>query len=444
MSIPLDSLYDYIEKTANKVYGDVVIYRFWPHGSKNIENLVTSQYRPWIEEITRPHVVCNDQEPLNFDFYRGLVPKNDNWFKLLEQFDCLDKNVNLDIYSSIFNKKILLHSEKQSQDVEKYQNYNFIPVYYWSHALISLDWFRYAKHVEQNKKSIQTFLIYNRAWTGTREYRIKFADLLVDANLTKHCKTSFNPNDADNHYRQHVFQNSEWVPINDLEKHFEINNTTSAYSANFDLHDYENTDIEVVLETLFDQHKIHLTEKTLRPLACGQPFIMASTPGSLQYIKDYGFQTFDLIWDESYDQIVDPQQRLEKIISLMKTISAWDSKTREAKLQQARQIALQNKKHFFSQEFFDLIVNELENNLKTGLVELENTNNSSKFIANRIKMSKHLPLKNIITANVGNPSLEKLPTNHVRLSNYKTRSQVMKALQMARQYYVRSLNTQQK
>ena len=40
MSIPLDRLYHYIHDVAEQVRGDyVLIYRFWPHGSKNIEDL---------------------------------------------------------------------------------------------------------------------------------------------------------------------------------------------------------------------------------------------------------------------------------------------------------------------------------------------------------------------------------------------------------------------
>ena len=40
MSIPLDRLYHFIDQTARKIYGEpVLIYRFWPHGSKNIDNL---------------------------------------------------------------------------------------------------------------------------------------------------------------------------------------------------------------------------------------------------------------------------------------------------------------------------------------------------------------------------------------------------------------------
>jgi hypothetical protein len=40
MSIPLDRLYHYIENVAQEIYNDrIIIYRFYPHGSKNINDL---------------------------------------------------------------------------------------------------------------------------------------------------------------------------------------------------------------------------------------------------------------------------------------------------------------------------------------------------------------------------------------------------------------------
>jgi hypothetical protein len=69
-----------------------------------------------------------------------------------------------------------------------------------------------------------------------------------------------------------------------------------------------------VLETLFDDHRWHLTEKSLRPIACGKPFVLMATPGSLQYLRQYGFKTFDGLIDETYDSIQNPKQRLQAVL----------------------------------------------------------------------------------------------------------------------------------
>ena len=39
MSIPLDKLYHYLQDIINE---DIIIYRWFPHGSRNLENL-----KPW-------------------------------------------------------------------------------------------------------------------------------------------------------------------------------------------------------------------------------------------------------------------------------------------------------------------------------------------------------------------------------------------------------------
>jgi uncharacterized protein YeaO (DUF488 family) len=70
MSIPLERLYHYIEDVASTIYGDrVLIYRFWPHGSKNINDLnLLSDCNNWTELVKLPEIYCNDQEPLNWQY----------------------------------------------------------------------------------------------------------------------------------------------------------------------------------------------------------------------------------------------------------------------------------------------------------------------------------------------------------------------------------------
>jgi len=389
MNIPLNRLYHFINNVANEIYGDcVLIYRFWPHGSKNIENL--NPLDPtlcWVDRKISPMIWCNDQEPLNYEFYVGqtqnFVDNNNKLTLLLKSFN-LDRTIkNLNYQENIFEKNLLLHSEKQSPNLKKYQLDNeLIPVYYWSHAVIARDWFRYAKHETFQKCTKKTFLIYNRSWSGTREYRLRFSDLLIERNLIDQCQTNNNPVDTDLniHYTDHKFNNPTWKPTNILENFLLPTTADATSSADFNTADYNATDIEVVLETLFDDDRLHLTEKSLRPIACGQPFILASTCGSLEYLRGYGFKTFDTIWDESYDQIANPEERLTAILNLMQQISTWDESIKKNKLAQAQEVADYNQQWFFSQNFFDLVINELKTNLKLAFEELDQCNNYKPWI----------------------------------------------------------------
>jgi len=129
------------------------------------------------------------------------------------------------------------------------------------------------------------------------------------------------------------------------------------------------------LETLFDDDRLQLTEKSLRPIAVGQPFILVGTQGSLEYLRSYGFKTFSSVWDESYDLVEDPAERLIQIAELMKYISTWLPHQRERNMAEAQAIADYNRQHFFSQEFFNQVTNELKINLTSAFAELKDPNN---------------------------------------------------------------------
>jgi hypothetical protein len=381
MSIPLDRLYHYIESVANEVYGDTIIYHFWPHGSKNINDLIPFNDPAEIDMLTKPQIFCYDQEPLNFDLYRHYshysVPDdvhNNNTKQLFRQN--LRKNM-----LNIFDKSVLIHSEKKSVELDKYVNTGFLPVYYWSHALIALDWFRYAKHIKKKSNTEKiNFLVYNRSWTGSREYRLKLSDMLIDHNLVHHCKTSVQFVDNECYYLDYVYKNISWRPNNQLENYFIENTTTPCYSADFNENDYQDTYCEVVLETLFDDCRLHLTEKILRPIAMGHPFLLCATAGSLQYLRDYGFKTFNSVINEDYDLISDPVDRLGAVIETMKTITNWPTNKKQQKFLEMQQIAEFNKNYFFSKKFFNLIQEELKTNLKNSIIQLVESNTFDRCI----------------------------------------------------------------
>ena len=73
MSIPLDRLYHYIDNIAKEITDNIIIYRFYPHGSKKLEDL-TMLARPvtWGELALNISLYCNDQEPLNYKLYQNI------------------------------------------------------------------------------------------------------------------------------------------------------------------------------------------------------------------------------------------------------------------------------------------------------------------------------------------------------------------------------------
>ena len=89
---------------------------------------------------------------------------------------------------------------------------------------------------------------------------------------------------------------------------------------------YQNSLVHITAESYFFERKIHLTEKTYKPIAYKQPFIMLSSPGSLKHLKDLGFKTFSDFWDESYDACLDHDERFKMILNVVETIANWPLK----------------------------------------------------------------------------------------------------------------------
>jgi hypothetical protein len=436
MSIPLDRLYHYIESIARDVReSNVIIYRFYPHGSKNVDDLDYMKPYKWADSAGSPHMYCNDQEPLDFEYYeknkRTTYHQPQALVDLLETHKIPFVPYNFSRSNSIYDKNLLLHSEQRSENVDKYSKSQFIPIYYWAHAVIAQDWFRYAEHVTQKKNVKKTFLVYNRAWSGTREYRLGFADRLIIAGLIDSTMMRVSPVDStvDKHYDLHQFEHAHWRPHNVIEKYFPLCEAQSHYSADFDQEDYESTDIEVVLETLFDDLRLHLTEKTLRPIAMGQPFILAGTYDSLKYLRGYGFKTFSDCWDESYDMMSDSIERMNKIVQIMGDIVSMPSDKKANMLTRAQDIADYNKKHFFSKEFQKIVENELVNNLTQAFVELEATNTSSIWFTRRKQIAQITELKQMLTGQI--PGV----INHTL-----DRKEIASIVSKARQYYLRTLS----
>jgi hypothetical protein len=397
MSIPLDRLYNFLSDICNR--NDLIIYGFFPYGSRKLEDIKMLQdiqnkdwmAKDWVARMTVPSLIFHDQEPLCFDLYTEEKIKDyvDTHFRYSESQNekHLIANLHLRVCISrplgVYDQVLLCHSEKHSKDLDLYQHNGFIGVYYWSHALIARDWFRFAKLdpmlIPNFDNIVHDFLIYSRAWSGTREYRLTLAEMLADNNLISCCETSFSEFDQQSHYTKHTFANPDLaINRNDLHKIYRANTHDSSSSADYNSQDYRLCAIEVVLETLFDDSRHHLTEKILRPIACGRPFMLASTAGSLQYLRQYGFQTFHGLIDESYDLITDPHMRLTAIVQEMKRINDLDYKPKRLLWTELYKIAEHNKKLFFSVDWQNNIIKEFKQNFESAMSQLTATGKYQK------------------------------------------------------------------
>ena len=127
---------------------------------------------------------------------------------------------------------------------------------------------------------------------------------------------------------------------------------------------YLDSYFNIVTETCFEAGQIFLTEKIIKPLLGLQPFLVVSSPNYLKKLKELGFKTFDMLWDESYDTILDNEDRLIKIFDLITEISEWSLEECEKKYKSVLDICIYNKKHlqtFWEVDEFSKILNSIEN-----------------------------------------------------------------------------------
>lgn len=90
---------------------------------------------------------------------------------------------------------------------------------------------------------------------------------------------------------------------------------------------FENSYCNFVVETYFSiglnsESPTALSEKVIKPICHNQFFIIIGPPHSLKELKKLGYKTFDRLIDESYDEIVDPEERMNAVIDLCSKIAA--------------------------------------------------------------------------------------------------------------------------
>jgi hypothetical protein len=127
--------------------------------------------------------------------------------------------------------------------------------------------------------------------------------------------------------------------------------------------------LHVVTETCFWDERTHLTEKIFKPIVARQPFVLLGCVNNLQYLRSYGFKTFDLWWDESYDKIVDPILRLQAITDIIDEICKLSLRDLEAMLREMSYVLQHNYELFYSKEFIQNAWDELTTNIRAALVQ---------------------------------------------------------------------------
>lgn len=292
-------------------------------------------------------------EPIRFEY--------DRYFWNHKHFDKTPHKNGLDLFPN--DEVYIIHSEQNSADIKLIQDNidcDIKFVHWFSHGyLCSKHWYNLQSPSAWDvlKPINSHFVCMNRIYSDNKTWRLQ---LLNKLDLSKGVYSLL----------EHCPQSGE-TPNQVL-----TNNTVKPYS--FDWHGNDSGFVEVekytpintsflhvVNETLYNERKQHLTEKTFKPIVLMQPFVLAAPPGCLAYLKSYGFKTFDKWWDESYDTIEDDEQRLCAIADVVDGICKL-SIDQLYDLQKEMSAALLHNRHLFYNGFGDKCYQELINQLSPG------------------------------------------------------------------------------
>ncbi len=344
-----------------------------PFGATQIENLESINISGH-----GPLLFCFDQEPIIPNFNRALFDHVKNY---------VDDSGNP-------RPTILLNTEKDSQAKNfMLEQYGFNDCYYFFHAFAAIDWYRGYQYCTDLTKITQRrinkkFITFNRITGGARMYRSLLIAELAKNNLLDLGHVSFSHICPEyGHYSQFLTDDNYIYQFNpgylnniksvldsinfplriDNKKLDYIPNNSQTISA---IPECMESFVHLVTETCFFERKLHLTEKIFKPIVCKQPFLLLGCANNLQYLKTYGFRTFNQWWDENYDVIQDPITRLEAIIKILKEICTYSNKDLEDMLFEMQTVLEHNYNWFYSKEFLDLVWKELTSNLQQSFLQL--------------------------------------------------------------------------
>lgn len=137
------------------------------------------------------------------------------------------------------------------------------------------------------------------------------------------------------------------------KKHFlepTLKKSTSAYSLSFHQDLSTKVCFEIVSETDIND-TLFMTEKTLKPILNKTPFLLNGSCLTLYQLKKLGFQTYDLLFDESYDREPIFYDRIIGMFDNVKRLCSASLEDCYKKLGVVKEVCDYNYNHFLSHDW---------------------------------------------------------------------------------------------
>ena len=220
--------------------------------------------------------------------------------------------------------------------------------YLW-HGQQSWFWFYMViKHIKNNlsfdhSNKKYDFLYLNKQ---PRSHRVKLYKKLIENKVLNNSLYSFtdheNPVKLDSRYELPWIASEQRYPI---------------YGFDQDIYEkpYNETGCSIVSETNDNDTDVFMTEKIWKPIIAGQIFIVHGNYQYLKKLRELGFKTFESVFDESYDDIQDPDKRIDALAELIQKlkVSDWNKIYK-----QTEEIREHNRKTFWTKSYLSNLVNK--------------------------------------------------------------------------------------
>ena len=380
-------LYSNILRPANFVYN-----YFYPFGTTAPNNctIFTEDHDQFFGG-SKPFCLAFDQEPL-FDFTLG---------------DLQIKNSRLPYFNKPHNHlKLLANSEKSAYKTSFCRENNYADWYYFFHGFAALDWYRDSRHFDNDRLNSfnKLFMSLNRLVETDRNYRlyliskVKQQGLLDKGIVSLHLKEDTVQKEINYEYSKLSTQGKKIINdqlLNHKPVIADVNHAVGWDSANYNRSSFlfnKSALWHMVSETIFYYDKLHLTEKIFKPIVHKRPFILVGAHGNLQYLKNYGFQSFDKWIDESYDIITNPDDRINFIVEELTKLSKLSDGQLKRMHLEMNEVLTFNFDHFFG-NFKTIIMQELIINFQNCI---KIWNNNTGFEQYKVNID-HCNFKSLLT-----------------------------------------------
>jgi hypothetical protein len=328
-----------------------------PPGRSDVDSLFN-----YGQDLTELHYIFfHDQEPIHLDIHKPLFD------------EIVNRNQDLDFDRGGFGKA-LITSEWNSEFVDALvSTYDWKHYYYFFHGWASLDWFRGYNQTflmpEPEERTItHGFISPNRIIGGRRDHRVLMMYHMIKLGIENSwiscprvCPVEGQDiADISAKWINHYPDIADTFNQSSLPLCFPGETDHPMHSCWLSLFDESACSLAYVInETVYFGKRNHLTEKTFKPICLKMPFVMASSAGSLKYLRSYGFKTFGDFWDESYDDETDDIKRMEMIANLLKKLDAMPQDEKQKLFDSMRDIVEHNHRHFYNGAFEKILWEEL-------------------------------------------------------------------------------------